>query len=101
MSPPTFAGEMEASPHGEREKTNDPILDSASHSNYDCILQCFLTALSMSQVLTSVRSSRSAHCFSMAANKMQMAIPLDASRTSSKGGNVGARRRVRSYGSRP
>ena len=37
---PTFAGEMEVSPHGEREKTNDPILDSASHSNCDCILQC-------------------------------------------------------------
>ena len=29
---PTFDGEMEVSPYGEREKTNDPILASASHS---------------------------------------------------------------------
>jgi hypothetical protein len=31
---------MEVSPHGEREKTNDPIPDLASHSNRDRILQC-------------------------------------------------------------
>jgi hypothetical protein len=31
---------MEASPHGEREKTNNPALDLANHSNWDCIMQC-------------------------------------------------------------
>src|SRR5271166_484821 len=65
------------------------------------VLACRLSqSCALSQALTSIRSSRSALCFSMDANKMQMAIPSDASQTSSKGGNVGARRKVRSYGSR-
>ena len=42
-----------------------------------------------------------AQSFSMAANRMQMAIPSEASWTSCRGGKVGAKRRVRSWGSRP
>ncbi len=42
-----------------------------------------------------------AESFSMAASRMQMAIPSEASRTSCNGGKVGARRSVRSWGSRP